>query len=172
MLAELSFPQNYVPTFLELKQKEEQKIIHLNDTDRENKSKPFSKEELTRAIQATKNSAPGPDKIYNEMLKHLLPEGLDSPLDLYNKIWQQEYFPEKSLESTIKLMSKPGKDPTNPSHYRPIVLTSVLCKAMDRKINSRLLDTANTAMWRQSQTNNHRPSFVSGSHCKEGPSKQ
>ena len=44
---------------------------------------PFSKEELTRAIQATKNSAPGQDKIHSEIMKHLPPEGLDSLLVLY-----------------------------------------------------------------------------------------
>ena len=55
--------------------------MHVNKTNKEN-YKPFSTEELTRAIQATKNSAPGPDKIHNEALKHLPPEGLDSLLAL------------------------------------------------------------------------------------------
>ena len=82
-------------------------------------------------IQATKNSAPGPDKIHNEMLKDLPPEELDSLLDLYNKILQQGYFPEKSLKPTIIPMSKPGKDPTNPSNYGLIALTSVLCKVIN-----------------------------------------
>ena len=68
-LAELSLPQNYDSTFLELKQREEQKTIHVNHSNRENYNKPFTKEELTRAIHATKNFAPCPDKIHNEMLK-------------------------------------------------------------------------------------------------------
>ena len=46
-------------------------------------------------MKATKISAPGPDKIHNEILKHLAQEGLDSLLVLYNKNWQQGYFPEK-----------------------------------------------------------------------------
>ena len=81
-LAELSLLQNYDSTFLELTQKEEQKTIHVNHTNKENYKKPFSKEELSRAIQNTKNSAPDPDKIHNEMLKHLPLEGLDSLLAL------------------------------------------------------------------------------------------
>ena len=85
-LAEISLPQNYEPTFLELKQREEQETIHVNHTNKEDYIKPLSKEELTRAIQATKNYAPGPDKIHNEMLKHLSPEGSDSLRVLYNKI--------------------------------------------------------------------------------------
>ena len=49
------------------------------------------KSSFSRTIQATKNSAPGPDKTHSEMLKHLPPEGLDSLLVLCNKIWQQGY---------------------------------------------------------------------------------
>ena len=67
----------------------------MNHNNRENYNKPFTKEELTRAIHATENSAPGPDKIHSEMLKHLPPEGLDSLLVMYNKIWQQGYFSEE-----------------------------------------------------------------------------
>ena len=109
-------------------------------TNKENYNKPFSKEELSQAIQATKKYAPGPDKIQNEMLKHLPAEGLDSLLVLYNKIWQQGYFPEKWLESTIKPISKSVKEPTNPSDYRPVALTSVHCKVMERIVNVRVLD--------------------------------
>ena len=46
----------------------------------------------------------------------------------------------KWLESTIIPISKSGKDPTNPSNYRPIAITSVLCKSMERKVNVTLLD--------------------------------
>ena len=115
----------------------------MNHINKENNHKPFSNEELSRAIQATKNSAPGPDKIHSEMLKHLPPEGLESLLALYNKIWQQGYFPEKWLEPTKITISKPCKDPTNPSNYRPIPLTSVLCKVTERMVIVRLLDFFN-----------------------------
>ena len=73
-------------------------------------------------------------------MKHLLTEGLDSFLVLYNKIWQRGYFPEKWLESPIIPKSKPGKDPTNPSSYRPVALISVLDKVMKRMINVRLIN--------------------------------
>ena len=33
---------------------------------------------------------------------------------------------------------KPGKDPTNPTKYRPIALTSCICKTIERMINLRL----------------------------------
>ena len=34
---------------------------------------------------------------------------------------------------------KPGKHPTNPINYRPIALTSCICKTMERMINRRLV---------------------------------
>ena len=49
-LADQSLPQNYETTFLEMKQKGKQKTIHVKDTIKESYNKPFSKEELTRAI--------------------------------------------------------------------------------------------------------------------------
>ena len=61
-LAELYLPQNYDSTFLDLKQREEQKTLHVKHADKENNNKYFSKDELSQAIQAGKNSAPGPDK--------------------------------------------------------------------------------------------------------------
>ena len=91
-------------------------------------------------IQATKNSALGPEKIQNEMVKHLPPVGLVSLLVLYTKIWQQGYFPEKWLESTIIPISRLGKDSMNLSNYRSVALTSVLCKVIERMVNIRLLD--------------------------------
>ena len=92
--AEISSQQNYDPTFLELKLREEQKTLQINHTNQENNNKNSSKEELTRAFQVTKNFAPGPDKIHIELFKHLPREGFDSILAIYNKIWQQGYFPE------------------------------------------------------------------------------
>ena len=39
---------------------------------------------------------------------------------------------------TIIPIPKPGKDPAEPNNYRPIALTSCLCKALERMINKRL----------------------------------
>ena len=46
-------------------------------------------------------------------------------LGLYNNVWQDE-------------IRKPGKDPINPSSYRPVALTSPVCKLMERRITERL----------------------------------
>ena len=53
---------------------------------------------------------------------------------------QQGYFLEIWLASTIIPISKPGKDPTIPSNYRPIALASVPYNVMERMVDVSLLD--------------------------------
>lgn len=44
----------------------------------------------------------------------------------------------KPKESMIIPIHKPGKDDTKPGNYRPITLTSNVCKIMERMKNERL----------------------------------
>ena len=37
----------------------------------------------------------------------------------------------------IKPIPKPGKEPTNPNNYRPVALTSFICKIMEQMIKRR-----------------------------------
>ena len=50
--------------------------------------------------------------------------------------WQ---IPESWIEATVKPIPKPDKDHTDRSNYRPIALTSCVCKTMERMINDRLI---------------------------------
>ena len=48
-------------------------------------------------------------------------------------------MPKSWKEATIIPIPKPGKDNTNPNNYRPIALTSCICKTLERMINERLV---------------------------------
>ena len=73
------------------------------------------------------------------MLKHLPPKSLQALLDIFNDIWETGKFPESWELFTIIPVPKPGKDHTEPTNYRPIALTSCLCKTLERMINTRLV---------------------------------
>ena len=82
--------------------------------------------------------ATGPDEIHYQFLKHLSKTFL-TILQIFNDIWWSNYFPKHWLEVFIIPISKPGKDHSNPTNYRPIVLTSFICKTMERIVNAWLI---------------------------------
>merc|ERR1711867_227703 len=59
--------------------------------------------------------------------------------DLFNDLWNNQNFPNAWRKAFIIPIPKPGKDPLNPSNYRPIALTCCLCKLMEKLANKRLI---------------------------------
>ena len=73
------------------------------------------------------------------MLKHLPNNALSTLLHIFNKIWATGVFPESWRLVTIIPIHKLGKHHAEPSNYRPIALTSFLCKTLESMINKRLV---------------------------------
>ena len=48
-------------------------------------------------------------------------------------------MPASSKEAHVIPVPKPSKDASNPTNYRPIALTSCVCKTLERMINERLV---------------------------------
>ena len=99
-----------------------------------------------------------------------------------NEIWRTGKFPEDWHKAVIIPIPKPGKDKTEATNYRPIALTSCICKTMERMINNRLvwflesnnLISGNQAGFRKNySTNDHlvrleyffRDAFIKKEHC-------
>ena len=55
-------------------------------------------------------------------------------LDIFNSIWTTGVFPPSWRKAVISPIPKPGKDHSDPNNYRPIALTSCLCKTMERMV--------------------------------------
>jgi ribonuclease HI/ssDNA-binding Zn-finger/Zn-ribbon topoisomerase 1 len=92
-----------------------------------------SAHELDTAIAALVNGkAPGPDGIHAEMLKHLGPLAKSAIRDILDRCFQTARTPEAFRQALIVPLLKAGKDPTAPSSYRPVALTSVLAKLAER----------------------------------------
>jgi ribonuclease HI len=99
----------------------------------------FTSYEIHKAItNLHEKSSPGIDKISYTILKQLPPLAIQNLLDFYNTVWQTGSFPTAWSHSVIIPILKPGKDPTEPISYRPISLTSTLCKLMERLVTDRL----------------------------------
>ena len=72
------------------------------------------------------------------MLKHLPGNSLETLWNIFNHLWSIGIFPEDWAYATIIPIPKPGKDPVEPNIYRPIALTSCLCKTLEKMNNTRL----------------------------------
>ena len=105
----------------------------------EDYNQPFSLLELKQALQKSNDSAVGPDDIHYKLLTNLPESSLTLLLTVFNSIWESGIFPPSWREATIVAIPKPGKDSSDPNNYRPIALTSCLCKTMERMVNNRLM---------------------------------
>ena len=98
----------------------------------------FSMQELLSALNDTKETSPGLDEITYLMLKKASPSFIRCLLNLFNKIYLENSFPDAWKIAAVIPIPKPNKDVSEPLNYRPISLTSCLCKLLEKMINARL----------------------------------
>lgn len=94
--------------------------------------------EVQDAIRSMKNSAPGPDNIHPQMLKHLTSKHHKNIAHFFNHIWTEHAFPRLWRLAYILPIYKQGKDRLSETSYRPISLTNVLCKVFEKIVVKRL----------------------------------
>ena len=95
--------------------------------------------ELRQSLQKANDSATGLDQVHYQLLTHLPNSALSVPLKVYNHVWESGCFPPSWREAVAIPISKPGKDHSDPGNFRPIALTTCLCKTMERMINARIM---------------------------------
>lgn len=109
------------------------------DTEVDALNTEFTLSELKDAIRSVKcNKSPGDDRIPYELLKHLHKNALRVLLTYYNKIWEESDLPDDWHHATIIPLLKPTKNASLPESYRPISLTSTICKVMEKMVTNRL----------------------------------
>ena len=134
-----SSSQNYSEKFKHIKMQQEKNNINFKSLNNEEYNNPFNLLELIDAIKKSNDTATGLDEVHYQMLNHLPNNALSTILHIFNDIWATGVFPESWRLATIISIPKPGKDHEDPSNYRPIALTSCLCKTLERMINKRLV---------------------------------
>ncbi|GFO11825.1 RNA-directed DNA polymerase from mobile element jockey [Plakobranchus ocellatus] len=134
-----SSSENYSKNFQQTKQRAEK--VHLNFSSENNEpyNNPLLMSELKNYIVKSNESAAGPDGVYYQFLRHLPESCLQTLLKLFNNIWTTGDIPPSWREASVVPIPKPGKDPSDPFNYRPIALTSCLCKTLERMVSDRLV---------------------------------
>ena len=127
------------PEFRQFQKQKEKKKMNFKSNNTESYNKDFTPKELRNALKRAHDTAVGPDDIHYQMLKHLPLSCLSILLSIFNQIWETGNFPPSWREAIVIPVAKPGKDNSDPSNYRPIALTSCICKTMERMVNDRLV---------------------------------
>ena len=159
-----SSSENYTSKFRNIKNQQEKQKLKFTSDNTENYNSEFLLSELTDALSKAHDTSPRPDDIHYQLLKHLPVSTLLILLEIFNDIWKTGNIPKSWKEATVIPIPKPDKDHTDPTNYRPIALTSCICKTMERMINDRLtwfLEANNiitdyqSGFRRQRSTNDH-----------------
>ena len=99
---------------------------------------PFTLAELELAIHShKKGKAAGPDKIFPEFLKNLGENARKTLLKLANLTWEK-HVPHSWKKAEITAILKKGKPANSLTSFRPISLTSIICKTVEKMIDRRL----------------------------------
>ena len=111
----------------------------LKETSDLDLNKDFTVKEMEMQIQNLKlKKAVGSDLIPNEFIKYFPDDYCKIILDLFNSNWREGVDPALWKMQQIIPVIKPNKDPSSPSSYRPISLTSCLGKLFEKMIQTRL----------------------------------
>ena len=139
--AQVSSNANYEQKFAALKKEIEETCSIKPETEQEDQDMDmdFTYDELTSAINKIKlGKAPGPDNITPEMITHLPLLARFQLLRLFNQIWKTGQLPDIWKTATVIPILKAGKKAQDLNSYRPIALTCVTCKLMERLVANRL----------------------------------
>jgi hypothetical protein len=85
-------------------------------------------------------TAPGPDNHYSEFFKNAGENFIKAMEVMMNIGWRKGELPSEWKTAIVKFLRKPGKSTYySTSSYRPISLTCIMCKLMERVILERLV---------------------------------
>ena len=100
----------------------------------------FDPSKIKHVLKAIKSSSPGPDNLHPFALKNLSDE-LAIPLSIiFTKSYQLSALPSSWLTSLVCPIYKGFGPRTSADNYRPVSLTSLVCKTMETIIKDSMLE--------------------------------
>ena len=138
-LSQTSSVKNQKEKFQTIKKQQEKRKINFQSDNTENYNEPFSIRELSDSLNKAHNTATGPDEIPYEFLKQLPTPSKEHLLRIFNHIWANGIIPNIWKQATIIPIPKTPQNSSDPTNYRPIALTSCICKTFERMVNNRLV---------------------------------
>lgn len=107
----ISSSMHYPQSFKRYKEKEESKRLEYKCHQNEPYNRPFCMAELRTTLASCQSSAPGPDRIMYDMIKHLHSDTQVTLLSIYNNIWTEGHIPIAWKEAIVVPVLKQGEDP-------------------------------------------------------------
>ncbi|GBO08904.1 putative RNA-directed DNA polymerase from transposon BS [Araneus ventricosus] len=129
--ASICSASNYTEPFLTHENRMERIKLRFQTTKHLSYNTDLTIFELHTALSVIKHTSPGPDEVTYSMLQHLSEHSLLNILYMFNRIWKEHVFPDCWKHAFIIPIPKPGKDRQDPLNYRPIALTSCMCKLFE-----------------------------------------
>lgn len=117
---------------------------------------PFTTQELQHSGKRSTDTAPGRDGITYSMILHSGNAGTQAILSVINHSWRVGKLPSAWKHADITPIPKPKEE----NKYRPISLTSCICKTMERMVRARL-------EWKLGQLHHNIYGFSSGKGTTE-----
>ena len=104
----------------------------------------FTKEDVLHRLKSLKtNKSPGPDGYDPHVLKEVA-EALAYPLtSVLDKIITTGTLPQLRKDANVTPIFKKGKK-SSPGNYRPVSLTSVICKSMESLVRDHIIKHMNS----------------------------
>ncbi len=128
-------------------------------------TRPVSAREVELGVKRCRSGkAPGPDGITAELLRHGPPILYNRLAALFTTSLALGYVPVRWKRGVTRMLPKPGKDHTFCSSFRPITLTSVVGKLLERLVARRLRDLC--------EAEGYLPEHQSGFRCGRNAEEQ
>jgi len=137
-LSSVSSHEAFPPEFQTIKRNAEISEINFHTLDAKEYNCEITMDEVESALKTTTNTAPGGDNIHYAMLKHLSQPAFVFLLYIFNRVFTTK-IPDIWNRAVVLPFPKPNKDPLCAGSYRPIALTSCVCKLIEKILNHRLV---------------------------------